>query len=61
MEQTKQLVGWECPRCFIIHSPFSLSCGCQAKTCTLSETTVNFKKIELEFQNALNQTQKEDS
>lgn len=28
------LVGWECPRCRTIHSPFVKSCGCHPPTKT---------------------------
>jgi len=27
-------IGWECPRCFKIHSPFSLTCDCPPLTFT---------------------------
>ena len=30
------LFGWECPRCFKIHSPFSVTCDCPPRTFTSS-------------------------
>lgn len=36
-EPKSNLVGWECPRCHKIHSPFSTECDCVPLTTT--ETT----------------------
>jgi len=42
--QQKQtpLYGWECPRCFKIHSPFSLTCDCPPRTFTSGGNTNTF-------------------
>ena len=31
--------GWECPRCFKIHSPYSLTCDCAPRVFTTGGTT----------------------
>jgi hypothetical protein len=39
-------IGWECPRCRKIHSPFSLECDCTAPSIT--KTTFNTELIKEE-------------
>ena len=40
MPQSQELrFGWECPRCFKIHSPFSVTCDCPPRTFTSGGST----------------------
>lgn len=36
------LIGWECPRCQTIHSPFVLACGCPPPTVTTTGIDMSF-------------------
>ena len=36
------LTGWVCPRCQIVHGPFTSSCGCPPSTITRSSTDATF-------------------
>lgn len=41
-KQMSNFIGWECPRCFKIHSPFSQTCDCPPRTYTTAGSATTF-------------------
>lgn len=61
---SEKLIGWECPRCRMIHSPYSTHCFCPPPTFTISGSSigvnlfVDMKQLEGFEQKVLNETYK---